>query len=153
MVAQPIDVDGQTLTFTGVSVGNPHCIVFREKGEQWTEDELCSLGPKLENHPLFPRRTNVQFAVPVESHAIYILIWERGAGQTQASGSSACAAASAAVRLGLVKSPVAVRAPGGTLHIDVSASYDLTMKGAGLRSGARRIQPVVCAPHALSCAW
>ena len=71
----------------------------------------------------------MQLAVPVEPHAIYILIWERGAGQTQASGSSACAAASAAVRLGLVKSPVAVRAPGGTLHIDVSASYDLTMKG------------------------
>ena len=88
LVSQPIEVNGQTLTFTGVSVGNPHCIVFREKGEQWTEDELCSLGPKLENHPLFPRRTNVQFAVPVEPHAIYILIWERGAGQTQASGSS-----------------------------------------------------------------
>ena len=129
LVAQPIDVGGQTLTFTGVSVGNPHCIVFREQGARWTEDELCSLGPELENHPLFPRRTNVQLAVPVGPHAIYILIWERGAGETQASGSSACAAASAAVRLGLVKSPVAVRAPGGTLHIDVSASYDLTMKG------------------------
>ncbi len=129
LVAQPIDVGGQTLTFTGVSVGNPHCIVFREQGTRWTEDELRSLGPELENHPLFPRRTNVQLAVPVGSHAIYILIWERGAGETQASGSSACAAASAAVRLGLVKSPVAVKSPGGTLHIDVSASYDLTMKG------------------------
>ena len=129
LIAQPIDVGGKTLTFTGVSVGNPHCIVFREQGARWTEDELCSLGPELENHPLFPRRTNVQLAVPVGPHAIYILIWERGAGETQASGSSACAAASAAVRLGLVKSPVAVRAPGGTLHIDVSASYDLTMKG------------------------
>ena len=129
LVAQPIDVGGQTLTFTGVSVGNPHCIIFREQGARWTEDELCSLGAELENHPLFPRRINVQLAVPVGPHAIYILIWERGAGETQASGSSACAAASAAVRLGLVKSPVAVRAPGGTLHIDVSASYDLTMKG------------------------
>ena len=129
LVEQPIDVHGQSLTFTGVSVGNPHCIVFREQGAQWTEDELRSLGPALENHPLFPRRTNVQLAVPVDTHAIYILIWERGAGPTQASGSSACAAASAAVRLGLVKSPVAVKAPGGTLHIDVDARYDLTMKG------------------------
>ena len=129
LVEQPICAAGQTLTFTGVSVGNPHCIVFRQPGEQWTEDELCSLGPELENHPLFPRRTNVQLAVPVGPYAIYILIWERGAGETQASGSSACAAASAAVRLGLVKSPVAVKAPGGTLHIDVSARYDLTMKG------------------------
>lgn len=129
LVEQPIDVHGQSLTFTGVSVGNPHCIVFREQGAQWTEDELRSLGPALENHPLFPRRTNVQLAVPVGPHAIYILIWERGAGPTQASGSSASAAASAAVRLGLVKSPVAVKAPGGTLHIDVDARYDLTMKG------------------------
>ncbi len=129
LVAQPICAGGQTLSFTGVSVGNPHCIVFREKGAQWTEDELCSLGPELENHPLFPRRTNVQLAVPVGPHEIYILIWERGAGHTQASGSSACAAASAAVRLGLVKSPVAVKAPGGSLHIDVSSDYDLTMKG------------------------
>lgn len=129
LVAQPICAGGQTLTFTGVSVGNPHCIVFRGQGAQWTEDELCSLGPELENHPLFPRRTNVQLAVPVGPQAIYILIWERGAGQTQASGSSACAAASAAVRLGLVQSPVAVKAPGGTLDIDVSAHYDLTMKG------------------------
>lgn len=129
LVEQPIDVHGQPLTFTGVSVGNPHCIVFREQGAQWTEDELRSLGPALENHPLFPRRTNVQLAVPMAPHAIYILIWERGAGPTQASGSSACAAASAAVRLGLVKSPVAVKAPGGTLHIDVDARYDLTMKG------------------------
>lgn len=129
LVEQPIDVHGQLLTFTGVSVGNPHCIVFREQGEQWTEDELRSLGPALENHPLFPRRTNVQLAVPVGRHAIYILIWERGAGPTQASGSSACAAASAAVRLGLVKSPVVVEAPGGTLYIDVGANYDLTMKG------------------------
>ncbi len=129
LVAQPIDVGGRTLTFTGVSVGNPHCVVFCEQGNRWSQDELCSLGPALENHPLFPRRTNVQLAVPVGPQAIYILIWERGAGQTQASGSSACAAASAAVRLGLVKSPVAVKAPGGTLHIDVSARYDLTMKG------------------------
>lgn len=129
LVAQPIDVHGQSLTFTGVSVGNPHCIIFREQGEQWTEDELRSLGPALENHPLFPRRTNVQLAVPVGRYAIYILIWERGAGPTQASGSSACAAASAAVRLGLVKSPVVVEAPGGALYIDVGANYDLTMKG------------------------
>ena len=129
LVAQPIDVHGQSLTFTGVSVGNPHCIVFREQGEQWTEEELRSLGPALENHPLFPRRTNVQLAVPVGRYAIYILIWERGAGPTQASGSSACAAASAAVRLGLVKSPVVVEAPGGALYIDVGANYDLTMKG------------------------
>jgi diaminopimelate epimerase len=61
--------------------------------------------------------------------SIYILIWERGAGETQASGSSACAAAAAAVRLGLVKSPVTVKAPGGALRIKVGGNFDLTMKG------------------------
>ena len=61
--------------------------------------------------------------------SIYILIWERGAGETQASGSSSCAAASAAVRLGLVKSPVVVQAQGGRLDIEISEDYDLTMKG------------------------
>jgi diaminopimelate epimerase len=71
----------------------------------------------------------VQLAAPTGPREIFILIWERGAGETQASGSSSCAAASAAVRLGLVRSPVTVKAPGGTLHIQVDADYDLTMKG------------------------
>ena len=88
-----------------------------------------ALGPALENHALFPRRTNVQLAVPTGQREIFILIWERGAGETQASGSSSCAAASAAVRLGLVQSPVTVNMPGGTLRIDVDKEFNLTMKG------------------------
>ncbi len=129
LIEQPIAVLGQKLRFTGVSVGNPHCVIFREKGQEWSRDELLALGPVLENHKLFPRRINVQLAVPVGPKSIYILIWERGAGETQASGSSSCAAASAAVRLGLVQSPVSVKAAGGTLHIDVREDFDLTMKG------------------------
>ena len=129
LIEQPIAVAGHKVRFTGVSVGNPHCVVFRDKGQEWTRDELLSLGPALENHRLFPRRINVQLAVPVGPKSIYILIWERGAGETQASGSSSCAAASAAVRLGLVKSPVTVKAPGGTLRIDVDDSFELTMRG------------------------
>ena len=129
LVEQPIRIGKNTHRFCGVSVGNPHCILFRPKGRSWSRDELLELGPALENHQLFPRRTNVQLAVPVGPKSIYILIWERGAGETQASGSSACAAASAAVRLGLVKSPVTVKAPGGTLQIQVSPTFDLTMKG------------------------
>ena len=125
----PIRVGGRTHKFCGVSVGNPHCILFKEKGASWSREELLELGPALENHALFPRRTNVQLAVPTGPQSIYILIWERGAGETQASGSSACAAASAAVRLGHVQSPVTVKAPGGTLRIQVSEDYNLTMKG------------------------
>lgn len=88
------------------------------------------MGPELETHPTFPKRTNVQLAAPTGPHTVSILIWERGAGETQASGSSACAVASAGVRMGLVKSPVKVLAPGGRLDITVDAQYGLTMKGA-----------------------
>jgi diaminopimelate epimerase len=129
LIQQPIKAAGRTLTFTGVSVGNPHCVVFKDKGTVWSREDLLQLGPALENHVLFPKRTNVQLAVPIAPTEIYILIWERGAGETQASGSSSCAAASAAVRLGLVKSPVTVRMPGGTLNIDVAQDFSLTMKG------------------------
>jgi diaminopimelate epimerase len=67
--------------------------------------------------------------VPAGPKEIFILIWERGAGETQASGSSSCAAASAAVRLGLVQSPVTVKMPGGSLKIEVASDFSLTMKG------------------------
>jgi len=129
LVEQPVSVMKKKLTFTGVSVGNPHCVVFRPKGQKWTREELLSLGPELENHKIFPRRTNVQLVVPTGPRRIYIQIWERGAGETLASGSSSCAAASAAVRLGLVKSPVRVDAPGGTLNIEIDEAYNLTMQG------------------------
>ncbi len=129
LIEQPIEAAGRALTFTGVSVGNPHCVVFKTQGASWTREELLALGPALEHHAVFPKRTNVQLAVPTGPKELFILIWERGAGETQASGSSSCAAASAAVRLGLVKSPVTVKMPGGTLNIQVDDDFDLTMKG------------------------
>jgi len=129
LIQQPIEAAGHSLVFTGVSVGNPHCVVFKPAGASWSREALLTLGPALENHALFPKRTNVQLAVPTGSKEIFILIWERGAGETQASGSSSCAAASAAVRLGLVKSPVTVKMPGGMLNIDVTPDFSLTMKG------------------------
>ena len=129
LIEQPITAAGEDMVFTGVSVGNPHCVVFKPRGEAWSRDDLLRLGPELENHEIFPRRTNVQLVVPTGDQKIFILIWERGAGETQASGSSSCAAASAAVRLGLVTSPVTVEAPGGTLMIDVDEEFNLTMAG------------------------
>jgi diaminopimelate epimerase len=129
LILQPIKAVGQSLRFTGVSVGNPHCVVFKDKGGTWTRDDLLRMGPELEHHSIFPKRTNVQLAVPTGPNSLFILIWERGAGETLASGSSSCAAASAGVRLGLIKSPVTVKAPGGRLHITVDSQYNLTMKG------------------------
>src|SRR5262245_1451956 len=80
LIEQPITAAGRPLLFTGVSVGNPHCVVFKPRGERWTREDLLMLGPALENHPLFPNRTNVQLAVPTGPDEISILIWERGAG-------------------------------------------------------------------------
>src|SRR5215831_19271066 len=129
LVRQPIHAVGRSLEFTGVSVGNPHCVVFKDAGESWSREDLLLLGPALEHHALFPKRTNVQLVDPTGPKEISILIWERGAGETQASGSSSCAAASAAVRLGLVQSPVTVKMPGGALNVEVTSDFSLTMKG------------------------
>jgi len=129
LVDHPLRVNGHSLRITGVSVGNPHCVVFKSATEEWTRDELLELGPLLERHEVFPERTNVQLAVPVAPRTLSILVWERGAGETQASGTSACAAAAAGVRNGLVRSPVAVRAPGGTLEVAMNEHYDLTLEG------------------------
>ena len=141
LIQQPVKVAEQSLRFTGVSVGNPHCVVYKKQEEHWTREELLEIGPELENHTIFPKRTNVQLAVPIGPKAISILIWERGAGETQASGSSACAAACAGVRLGFVKSPVTVKAPGGTLEITVDPQYNVTMKGPVTEVARGEISP------------
>lgn len=129
LVDAPVRVGGRTLRFTGVSVGNPHCVVFRRRGMTWSRGELLHLGPLLERHAIFPRRCNVQLAVPTGPRGLSIRIWERGAGETAASGSSACAAASAALRRGLVRSPVRVRAPGGTLRVAIDPEWNVRLEG------------------------
>jgi diaminopimelate epimerase len=120
-------VDGTTLSVTAASVGNPHCVTFVERLD---EGEARRLGPMIERHPAFPNRTNVQFARVAARDAIDILIWERGAGYTLASGSSSCGAASAAVRNGLCDpGRVTVRMPGGALVIEVRPDWSLRLEG------------------------
>jgi diaminopimelate epimerase len=87
---ESIEVDGKTLSVTSVSVGNPHCVVIVPNV---ADVDVRSLGPKIENHPAFPNRTNVQFAQVLSRREVKIEIWERGAGYTLASGSSSCAVA------------------------------------------------------------
>ncbi len=129
LMAQKIVVRTRALRFTGVSVGNPHCVIFSDCGYEWTRDDLLRLGPELELHRIFPRRANVQLASAVSQTAIRIMIWERGSGETSASGSSSCAAASVGVRLGLVKSPVEVNAPGGSVSVEVDPEFNLSLSG------------------------
>jgi diaminopimelate epimerase len=126
--AVPLDLsDGSTLTATVVSVGNPHCVVFVDRLD---EEQTRRVGPMLERHPLFPQRTNVQFARATAPDALEIMIWERGAGWTLASGSSSCGAASAAVKTGRCKhGRVTVTMPGGQLVIEVRPDWSLRLEG------------------------
>lgn len=114
---ETIDVGGTAVELTAVSVGNPHAVV---RWEEPTRDVLLRLGPLIESHARFPERTNVQLAHPESAHEIRALVWERGAGETAASGSSAVAVASAAVAAGWCASPVTVHMPGGDLLVTLT---------------------------------
>ena len=128
VVGVPLQVDGETLLITAVSVGNPHCVIFTDRLD---DAVVRRLGPRVEHHPAFPNRINVQWARVASRSQVDILIWERGAGWTLASGSSSSAVACAAVRNGLCDHGlVTVRMPGGELAIDVRPDWSVRLKGA-----------------------
>ncbi len=135
---ETIEVDGQQLEFCAATIGNPHCVIMN--GGQ-TIDEVRRIGPLIENHPNFPNRTNVQFMEVLDRGTIRIEIWERGAGYTLASGSSSCAAASVAYRLGLCENQIAVLMPGGKIDITVNEDYSILMKGPVTRIGRMSLDP------------
>ena len=116
-LARPLDtlrlpLDGAP---TATGMGNPHCTFFVENAEAV---DLAQLGPIFENDPLFPERTNVQFAHVVGKNLLRMRVWERGVGVTLASGSSSCATAVAAVRLGLTGRKVEIQLDGGMIYVD-----------------------------------
>ncbi len=113
-----LDVGDDSIELTAVSVGNPHAVV---RSDQPSRDALLRLGPLIEMHPRFPNRTNVQLAHVDGAHDVRALVWERGAGETSASGSSAVAVAAAAVANGWCTSPVTVHMPGGDLVVRIES--------------------------------
>ncbi len=121
-----IEVDGKRIDVTSVSVGNPHCVVIVP---DLSKVDVRGLGPKIENHPAFPNRTNVQFAQVISRSEVQIEIWERGAGYTLASGSSSCAVAAACLRRGLVDRDMTITMPGGQLRIGIAADGEIRMRG------------------------
>jgi diaminopimelate epimerase len=126
VIRETLLVGGESLTFTSATIGNPHCAIERPAT---TAADVHRLGPLIENHPMFPERTNVQFLTVIDRNNIAIEIWERGAGYTLASGSSSCAAAAVAHRLGYVDNAVTVTTPGGTISIKIAENYAVTMTG------------------------
>jgi len=123
---QPIAIQDEELTVSAVSVGNPHAVVFCDDA---SNIPLTRLGPAIENHPVFPRRTNVHFVQIISRSELKVRTWERGTGPTLSCGTGASAAVAIASRLGKVDTPVQVQMPGGILKIDVDQLGEITMLG------------------------
>jgi diaminopimelate epimerase len=116
---EALDVDGTTLEFTPVSVGNPHAVIRREPDRE----TLLRLGPLVENHSRFPERTNVQLVRVDSPGEATVGVWERGAGETLSSGTSAVAVAAASVANGWCESPVTVHLAGGDLRVELDEGF------------------------------
>lgn len=116
----------RTFHFCGATIGNPHCVIPMDDISPALARQY---GPLLENHVLFPHRTNVQFLKLLDRKNIQIEIWERGAGYTLASGSSSCASAAVARKLGLCDANITVHMPGGNIAISLDDEFCVTMTG------------------------
>jgi len=110
---EQLELDGEEIEFTPVSVGNPHAVIRHDPAE------VRRLGPVVENHSRFPERTNVQLVRVDGPHDLTVGVWERGAGETLSSGTSSVAAAAAAIANGWCESPVTVHLAGGDLLVEI----------------------------------
>lgn len=121
-----LELDGTSYLINCVSVGNPHCIVIKD---ELVVDEIMKYGSQIEKHPKFPNRINVQFAKVVSPELVEILIWERGAGWTLASGSSSSAVAAVMVKKGLTNRKLTMKMPGGELKLQIDEDWQIHMTG------------------------
>jgi diaminopimelate epimerase len=133
-VAQPIEIPGDTTSrlVTAVSMGNPHAVVFVDSPAE-TRRLAETVGPALETHAWFPRKTNAEWAYVKSPREIDLVVWERGVGITNACGTGACATAVAACLTGRAQpgEEICVHLPGGDLQITVAADYStVLMRGA-----------------------
>lgn len=128
VIDEPIMVDGAEYKITGVSMGNPHAVVFVDNVDELNLEEL---GPKFENHESFPERINTEFIQVIDKNTIKMRVWERGSGETWACGTGACAAVTASVLNGFCKhdSNVKVKLRGGNLEIIYSSDGSVIKKG------------------------
>lgn len=115
VVDQPIEVDGRKFRFTAVSMGNPHCVIYVDDAVQF---DLATWGPKLEVHPMFPKKINVEFATINAKDQVDMRVWERGAGPTLACGTGACATLVSSVLNGKTDRAATISLKGGDLFIE-----------------------------------
>jgi diaminopimelate epimerase len=129
VVAQELEVDGEKFRFTAVSMGNPHCVLFVD---DFTSLDFERFGPAIEKHPLFPRKTNVEFIRVDSPQEITMKVWERGAGPTLACGTGACGSTVAAVLNQKTERALTVHLPGGDLFIEWGSDNHVYMTGPGV---------------------
>jgi diaminopimelate epimerase len=120
VVNEKMMIDGEAFFVTCLSIGNPHCVI---PVDEPSKGLALKLGPLVENSAAFPNRINMQLLKVIDRNTIRIEIWERGAGYTMASGSSSCAAASAAYKMGMVDSTIKVYMPGGVIDIEIKDGH------------------------------
>jgi diaminopimelate epimerase len=126
VIARPLEIGGERFEITCVSVGNPHCVIFRDSVE---DVPLEKWGPMIETHPAFPKKTNVEFAQILAPNEARIRVWERGAGVTLACGTGACATLVAGSLNGRMGREATVHLPGGDLFIEWRVDGNLYMTG------------------------
>jgi diaminopimelate epimerase len=126
VVNEQMSIGDENFTYSAATIGNPHCVILTK---DLSVERVRRLGPLIERNSRFPKKTNVQFLRVIDRSHIQIEIWERGAGYTLASGSSSCASAAVARRLGLCDPDVSVRMPGGVIDIHMEEDWSVTMTG------------------------
>lgn len=126
VIGEKLKVEDKEYEINCVSMGNPHCVVLKD---ELSIDEIKKYGTLIENHSKFPNRTNVQFAKVISRSEAEILIWERGAGFTLASGSSSCAVASVLRKRNLVDGNIKIKMLGGELLIKIDDNWNIRMTG------------------------
>lgn len=126
IIAEKMGFGGREYEINCVSMGNPHCTIIRDT---LNINEIKSIGSIIENHSMFPNRINLQFAKINSRSEVEILIWERGAGFTLASGSSSCAVSSVLYKRGLIDNKVTIKMLGGELRIEIQNNWNIRMTG------------------------
>ena len=118
VVDAPITVNGKEYHMTGVSMGNPHAVVYIDDLDSVKDLEIEKIGPDFEKHERFPKRINTEFVRVLDRHTVEMRVWERGSGETMACGTGACAVAVASILNGLTDDEVTVKLLGGDLQIE-----------------------------------
>ena len=129
VIDEPINVNGTEYRMTGVSMGNPHAVVYVEDVKGL---DIEKIGPAFENHERFPNRVNTEFVKVLDQNTVEMRVWERGSGETMACGTGACAVAVACILNGLTEDKVTVKLLGGDLQIEWDKEADkVYMTGPG----------------------